>query len=58
MTVGLSSEMRRDSPMPRETGSIREMEREATEAGLGGWYNGNPEDVLESWSGEIGRAHV
>ena len=37
--------------MPRETGSIREMEREATEAGLGGWYNGNPEDVLESWSG-------
>ena len=43
--------MRRDSPMPRETGLIAEMEREAEEAGLGGWFNGNPEDVLESWSG-------
>ena len=49
--VGPSSEMRRDSPMPRETGLIEEMEREATEAGLGGWFNGNPEEVLESWSG-------
>ena len=49
--VGPSSEMRRDSPMPRETGLIREMEREATEAGAGGWFNGNPEDVPESWSG-------
>ena len=28
-----------------------EMEREATEAGAGGWFNGNPEDVPESWSG-------
>ena len=27
------------------------MEREAEEAGLGGWFNGNPEDVPESWSG-------
>ena len=43
--------MRRDSPMPRETGLIEEMEREAEEAGLGGWYNGNLEDVPESWSG-------
>ena len=43
--------MRRDSPMPRETGLIAEMEREATEAGAGGWFNGNPEDVPESWSG-------
>ena len=43
--------MRRDSPMPRETGLIKEMEREAEEAGLGGWYNGNPEEVPESWSG-------
>ena len=43
--------MRRDSPMPRETGLIEEMEREAEEAGLGGWFNGNPEDVPESWSG-------
>ena len=45
------SEMRRDSPMPRETGLIAEMEREAMEAGTGGWFNGNPEDVPESWSG-------
>ena len=37
--------------MPRETGLIAEMEREAMEAGLGGWFNGNPEDVPESWSG-------
>ena len=43
--------MRRDSPMPRETRLIAEMEREAMEAGAGGWFNGNPEDVLESWSG-------
>ena len=43
--------MWRDSPMPRETGLIAEMEREAEEAGLGGWFNGNPEDVPESWSG-------
>ena len=43
--------MRRDSLMPPETGLIAEMEREATEAGTGGWFNGNPEDVPESWSG-------
>ena len=43
--------MRRDSPMPRETGLITEMERGATEAGAGGWYNSNPEEVPESWSG-------
>ena len=50
--VGESTEMtRRDSPMPRETGLIAEMEREVMEAGAGGWFNGNPEDVLESWSG-------
>ena len=50
--AGESTEaMRRDSPMLRETGLIAEMEREATEAGLRGWFNGNLEDVLESWSG-------
>ena len=49
--VGPSSEMRRDSPMLRETGLITEMEREAMEAGAGGWYNSNPEEVPESWSG-------
>ena len=43
--------MRRDSLMPREEGLIAQMEREAAEAGLGGWFNGNPEDVPESWSG-------
>ena len=40
-----------DSPMPWEIGLIAEMEREAMEAGAGGWYNGNPEEVPESWSG-------
>ena len=47
----LTSVLRGDSPMPRETRLIAEMEREATEDGTGGWYNGNPEEVLESWSG-------
>ena len=42
---------RLDSPMPREEGLIVQMEREAEEVGLGGWFNGNPEDVPESWSG-------
>ena len=43
--------MRRDSPMPPTSGLIAAMERDAEEAGLGGWFNGNPEDVPESWSG-------
>ena len=43
--------MRRDSPMPWTNGLIAEMERDAEEAGLGGWFNGNPEEVPESWSG-------
>ena len=47
----LAEVMRRDSPMPPTSGLIALMERDAEEAGLGGWYNGNPEDVLESWSG-------
>ena len=52
LVVGVLAEvMRRDSPVPRETGLITEMEREVEEAGLGGWFNGNPEDVPESWSG-------
>ena len=37
--------------MPREEGLIAQMEREAEEAGHGGWFNGNLEDVPESWSG-------
>ena len=50
--VGASPEgsTRVGSPMPREGGLIVEMEREAMEAGAGGWYNGSP-DVPESWSG-------
>ena len=43
--------MRRDSPLPPTQGLIMSMERDAEEAGLGGWYNRNPEDVPESWSG-------
>ena len=37
--------------MPPTSGLIASMERDAEEAGLGGWFNGNPEDVPESWSG-------
>ena len=51
LVAGALREVMRDSPMPRETGLIAEMEREAEEAGLGGWFNGNLEDVPESWSG-------
>ena len=53
VVIGVSprESMRWDSLMPREEGLIAQMEREAEEAGLGGWFNGNLEDVLESWSG-------
>ena len=47
----LGEVMRRDSPILPTSGLIASMERDAEEAGLGGWYNGNPEDVPESWSG-------
>ena len=47
----LGEVMRRDSPMPPTSGLIALMERDVEEAGLGGWFNGNPEDVPESWSG-------
>ena len=43
--------MRQDSLMPPTSGLIVVMERDAEEAGLGGWFNRNPEDVPESWSG-------
>ena len=46
---------RGDRPMPQEGGLITEMEREAMEAGLGGWFNRNPEEVPESWSGSNSR---
>ena len=49
--ASMEESMRRDSPMLWEGGLIAEMEREAMEAGAGGWFNGNPEEVLESWSG-------
>ena len=49
--AGEPTELRRDSLMPPTSGLIAEMEREVMEAGLGGWFNGNLEDVLESWSG-------
>ena len=48
--VSLEGSMRVESPMPWEGGLIAEMEREAMEAGAGGWFNRNT-DVLESWSG-------
>ena len=51
VTGVLAEVMRRDSPMPPTSGLIASMERDAEEAGLGGWFNGNPEDVPESWSG-------
>ena len=43
--------MRWDSPMLREEGLIAQMEREAMEAGLGGWFNGNLEDVQSRRAG-------
>ena len=51
VTGALSEVMRRDSPILPTSGLIASMERDAEEAGLGGWFNGNPEDVPESWSG-------
>ena len=51
VTGVLQEVMRRDSPIPPTSGLIASMERDAEEAGLGGWFNGNPEDVPESWSG-------
>ena len=51
VTGASTSVLRTDSLMPRETGLIAEMEEEAMEAGAGGWFNGNLEDVPESWSG-------
>ena len=49
--VSPQESMRQDSPMPPTQGLITLMERDAEEAGLGGWFNRNPEDVPESWSG-------
>ena len=51
VTGALQEVMRRDSPMLPMSGLIASMERDVEEAGLGGWFNGNLEDVPESWSG-------
>ena len=47
--VSPQESMRQDSLMPPTNRLITEMEREVTEAGLGGWFNRNLEDVPESW---------
>ena len=47
---------RADSPMLPTSGLIAAMERDVEEAGLGGWFNGNLEDVPESWSGSNSNA--
>ena len=51
--TGVSAEgsMRVGSLMPWEGGLIAEMEREVMEAGAGGWFNGNLDNIPESWSG-------
>ena len=49
--ASLEGSTRVESPMPREGGLIAEMEREAMEAGAGGWFNGVDQEVPESWSG-------
>ena len=43
--VSLEENMREESPMPREGGLIEGMEREAMEAGAGGWYNGLDQEI-------------
>ena len=49
--VSLEGSIRVESPLPREGGLITEMEREAMEAGTGGWFNGLDWEIEESWSG-------
>ena len=49
--ASLEESTREESLMPWADGLIVEMGREVMEAGAGGWFNGNPEDVPESWSG-------
>ena len=38
--ASMEGSTRVESPMPREFGLVEEMEREARESGLGGWFNG------------------
>ena len=50
--VAILVSMRLSTPAPRERGLIKEIEEEAREAGLGGWFNGEDQSgLLESWSG-------
>ena len=49
--ASMEGSMRGDSLILREGGLIVEMEREAMEAGAGGWFNGVDQEVPESWSG-------
>ena len=50
--AAISGNMRPSTPAPRERGLIEEMEEEAREAGLGGWFNREDQTGLpESWSG-------
>ena len=46
-----SESMRLETPALRERGLVEQMEEEAREAGLGGWFNGMDQGLLESWSG-------
>ena len=49
--ASLEGSTRVESLMLQEGGLIAEMEREVTEAGAGGWFNGVDQEVPESWSG-------
>ena len=50
--ASIQESVRPPTPALRERGLIKEMEEEAREAGLGGWYNREDQDVFtESWSG-------
>ena len=49
--ASMEGSTRVESPMLREVGLVEEMEREARESGLGGWFNGMEQELPESWSG-------
>ena len=51
--TGASSQesLPRETTPPREEGIIEQMEREAVEAGLWGWFNREDQRIVESWSG-------
>ena len=49
--VSPSGNMRLSTSALRERGLIRQMEEKVREVGLGGWFNGMDQGLLESWSG-------